>query len=270
MKPKHDVVEDVIGVMEEVRRRKPLVHCLTNGVVKGYTANALLAMGAAPAMIEHPKEAEEFAKVADALLVNVGTLDEEQMTVMRAGISGAVEGKRPWVLDPVGVGLLRVRTRFAKEMLTLRPAVVRGNASEILALADEEGAGRGVDSGAEPEAAREAAAEVAGETGGVVLVTGRVDYAVDGEGVLGCGNGHVLMTRVTGVGCAMGGMTAACVAVTEDRLTGALAAAVWLGVAGEVAAERTQRPGTYQIALLDALDEVDAGMVRERAKILTD
>lgn len=259
--------DSLVAVLEQVRARRPLVHCLTNHVVKGFTANVLLALGAAPAMVEHPDEAAEFAAMADALLVNVGTLDEAQMAAIRRAIPAALAARRPWVLDPVAVGPLTLRTRFAGEILGQRPTVIRGNASEILALAGEAGGGRGVDSGAESAAAREAALRLAHQTGGAVLVSGATDFVLDGAHEAAVANGHVLLTRVTGVGCAMGAINAACAAVAGSPFLASVATAVFLGIAGENAAARAGRPGSFQIALLDALDALDAEQIHRQARV---
>lgn len=257
----------VANILERLRTLRPLVHCMTNHVVKNFTANVLLAIGAAPAMVEHPDEAEQFAAAADALLINLGTLDEAQMAAMRRAIPAANGARKPWVLDPVAVGPLDIRTRFAAEILAHKPRVIRGNASEILALAGFAGGGRGVDSGAESRAARDAARTLAEKTGGAVLVTGQTDYIL-GEGrEIAVSNGHLLLTRVTGVGCAMGAINAACAAVASSPVDACVATAVLLGIAGERAALQTARPGTFQIALLDALDALDVHLIRAHARI---
>lgn len=261
------LINEVSDILERIRSRHPLVHCLTNGVVKNFTANALLALGAAPAMVEHPDEAAEFAGIADALLVNVGTLDEAQIAAIKRAVPAAVIARKPWVLDPVAVGALSVRTRFARDLVAHRPTLVRGNASEIIALAGHVGRGRGVDSGDKAEAALNAAETLAGQTQGAVLVTGKVDYATDGRTVRSCANGHILLTRVTGVGCAQGAIAAACAAVADSPLQAAMATAVLMGVAGERAAERATRPGSFQIALLDALDELDPTLLHKCGKV---
>lgn len=257
----------VVSILERLRALRPLVHCLTNHVVKGFTANVLLALGAAPAMVEHPEEAEEFAGMADALLVNVGTLDEAQIGAMRRAIPAARQARKPWVFDPVAVGPLGVRTRFAAEIMHLEPTVVRGNASEVMALAGLAGGGRGVDSGAESQAAREAGRSLAQRTGGAVLVTGQVDYIFGGGREAAVSNGHPLLTRVTGVGCAMGAINAACAAVASSPFDACVATAVILGIAGERAAMQTPRPGSFQIALIDALDLIDANAIRTHGRV---
>ncbi len=260
-------IDDVIAILERIRARHPLVHCLTNQVVKNFTANVLLALGAAPAMVEHADEAAEFAVMADALLVNLGTLDEPQMVAMLRAISAANQARKPWVLDPVAVGPLTVRTHFAYELLTQRPTLIRGNASEIIALAGQEGRGRGVDSGDSAEAALATGRALAIQTGGAVLVTGPIDYATNGTETIACANGHPLMTRVTGVGCAQGALAAACAAVSDHPLAAAVAAATIMGIAGDLAARVSVRPGTFATALLDALDQLDADTLRREARL---
>jgi hydroxyethylthiazole kinase len=255
----------IAKIILSVRDKQPLIHCLTNNVVKGFTANALLAAGAAPAMVEHQDEAEEFAAIADALLINLGTLDEPQMRSMRRALFSATSANRPWVLDPVAVGPLTTRTEFAREILDFHPTLIRGNASEILALAGEAEGGRGVDSSDESEAALRAAEQLAATGKTTVLVTGKIDYIVSSTQKGAVANGHVLMTRVTGVGCAMGALAAACLAVSPSPFLAAAATAVWLGVAGELAAEASKRPGSFQVALLDALDSIDEEIISTRA-----
>ena len=260
-------IDDVAGTLDNLRVRRPLVHCLTNGVVKNFTANVLLAIGAAPAMVEHPDEAAEFAAIADALLINVGTLDEVQMSVIPRAVGAATKAGKPWVLDPVAVGPLAVRTAFARQLAQHRPAIVRGNASEIIALSGHGGRARGVDSGDTTEAAVMAARGLARHTGGAVLATGAIDYATDGTDAVSCQNGHILLTRVTGVGCAQGALAAACAAVAPSPLAAAVTAAVVMGLAGEIAASAAPRPGSFAVALLDALDALDAAQVRRDARL---
>ncbi|MGY1811146.1 hydroxyethylthiazole kinase [Blastococcus sp. SYSU D00820] len=239
--------------------RAPLVHCLTNTVVQALTANALLAVGAAPAMVEEPREAEGFAGVASALLVNLGTVHERTAVAMRAAVRGATGAGTPWVLDPVAVGGLAFRTELAGELLESRPAVVRGNASEVMALAGVGAGGRGVDSTAAAEDAAAAAVTLAGRTGGVVAVSGAVDLVTDGARTVRIGGGSPLLTRTTGAGCALGALVAAYVAATGDVLLGTVAAHAHVAVAADAAAAVAAGPGTFAPAWLDALDAVTPG-----------
>lgn len=236
-----------------LRNHSPLVHCMTNDVVQTFTANVLLALGASPAMVIDEDEAAQFSAVASALLINVGTLTQERARAMRAAISSANAAGTPWVLDPVAVGGLTLRTEFAHEVLALRPAAVRGNASEILALAGEPSAGRGVDSTDDAVAALPAAQALARRYATVVAVTGEQDYLTDGERVYSVPGGHVMMTRVVGTGCALSAVVAACCALPGDRLTHAAAACALMAHAGEQAVAASQGPGSFVAAFIDAL-----------------
>jgi hydroxyethylthiazole kinase len=234
------------------------VHCLTNIVVAGFTANVLLALGASPAMVENAEEAGPFATVAGAVLVNLGTLSGEREVAMRAAAAAARGASRPWVLDPVAVGALEHRTLLARELLNHRPAVIRGNASEIASLAGATGAaGRGVDSNMDSGAALGAAMDLARESGAVVAVSGAVDYVTDGRQVLEVPGGHILMTRVTGVGCALGAVMAALLAVVADPLQAGRDASAILKEAGARAASPpVPGTGTFAVRLLDCLGDL--------------
>lgn len=248
----------VAADLAAVRLQNPLTQCITNTVVTGFTANTLLAVGASPAMVEAVEEAGEFAAVAEALLVNLGTLSAAQVAGIRAAVDGATTAGTPWVLDPVAVGGLRFRTGFAVELLDRRPTVVRGNASEIMSLAGAGGvAGRGVDSRADSGEALDAARSLAAARRCVVAVSGVVDYVTDGDRVIAVTGGHPLMTRVTGVGCALGALLAAFLAVDPDPVSASVAASTVLAAAGEAAAERAAGPGSFATALLDQLHLVD-------------
>lgn len=267
MNPESISLASLSQVPDLIRSRHPLVHCLTNDVVKNFTANTLLAMQAAPAMVEHPTEAGEFAAIADAMLANVGTLIEEQIQAIRQAVSAANRAGKPWVLDPVAAGAISLRTGFARELCGMNPTLIRGNASEIMALAGVSGKGRGVDSGNASDEAVDAAKRLSTSASCVVMVTGEVDYITDGNRLFGCMNGDILLTRVTGVGCAQGAIAAACLSACEDPIEAALAAAVIVGIAGEKAAAISQRPGSFQIALLDELDSIDARTILEMGRI---
>ena len=242
--------DHVAADVRALRERAPLVHCMTNVVVTGFTANVLLAVGASPAMVEAVEEAGEFAAVADALLVNVGTLTVPMADAMRA----AVMSGTPWVLDPVAVGAISYRTKFAVELLDHGPAIVRGNASEILSLAGaESAAGKGVDSLAASDDAIEAATSLAKAHRCVVAVSGAVDYITDGATVLEIPGGDPVMTRVTGVGCALGALMAAFTAVSESPLGASAVASAFLASAAERAVATAGGPGSFAVALLDQL-----------------
>jgi len=233
------------------------VQCLTNSVVTTITANVLLAAGAAPAMVDNVHEAAQFAKIASAVLVNVGTLDDDRARAMLLAAESAHGHGTPWVLDPVAVGGLEFRTRVARELLEFAPDVVRGNASEILGLAGVGSGGRGVDSTAGAEEAVEAARELSRRTGGAVAVSGVVDLIVRGDDTVRVSGGDELLTRTTGAGCSLGALVAAYCAVADDPLLAAVAAHAHVAEAAERAAVQAKRPGSFVVSWVDELDAAD-------------
>ena len=262
-----DLLASTSEALARVRAHAPLVQCLTNSVVVNFTANALLSVGAAPAMVDVPGEAAPFAAVAGGVLINLGTPAGEQRDAMLEAATAAAQAGTPWVLDPVAVGSLPVRTPFALRLRDLRPTVIRGNASEIIAVAGAGAGGRGVDSTDDVDGALEVARELASRTGGVVAVSGPVDAVTDGDRVVRIANGDVLLTRVTGGGCALGAVMAAFAAVTEDPLTATVAAVTVYTVAAELAAERSTGPGSFATAFIDALDHVGEADLVARARL---
>lgn len=245
--------DELADCWQALREESPLTHCLTNIVAAPFVANVLLAAGAAVAMVDNEHEAEGFAGVAAAVVVNLGTPYDDTVAAMRAAVRGAADHGTPWVLDPVGAGGLPWRTQVARELVDLAPpTVVRGNASEILGLTGA-GGGRGVDSTHSVEDAVTAAGDLATELGALVAVSGPTDHLTDGRALLRLSHGHPWMTRVTGMGCALGALIAAGTAVAPSPLVGAATATAALTLAAETAAEASAGPGTFAAALLDEL-----------------
>lgn len=243
-----------VQVLENIRSRRPLVLSLTNSVVQAFTANTLLAVGASPIMLTDEREVEEMLRSGcGGLLVNVGTLSAAQAGTMTIAARTAHGCGVPWVLDPVAAGLLAFRTAFCHELLPFRPSIIRGNPSEIISLSGVPTSSRGTESSVPASAAIDAAKSLALQSQASVLVTGEVDYATDGTAVHALRTGHPLMTRVTGTGCALGALCAACLPCAPSPLAAARAAAYIMGEAGRRAAERTNAPGSFAIALLDEL-----------------
>ncbi|EFJ2324118.1 hydroxyethylthiazole kinase [Escherichia coli] len=234
-------------------QHSPLVHCMTNDVVQTFTANTLLALGASPAMVIETEEASQFAAIASALLINVGTLTQPRAQAMRAAVEQAKSSQTPWTLDPVAVGALDYRRHFCHELLSFKPAAVRGNASEIMALAGIANGGRGVDTTDAAANAIPAAQTLARETGAIVVVTGEVDYVTDGHRAVGIHGGDPLMTKVVGTGCALSAVVAACCALPGDTLENVASACHWMKQAGERAVARSEGPGSFVPHFLDAL-----------------
>lgn len=258
-------------LLEAVRARSPLVQCITNTVVQNVTANVLLALGASAAMVDVTTEAGPFARVADALLVNTGTPHAEPRAASVEAATAAVGAGTPWVLDPVAVGSLPVRTALARELLALRPTVLRGNASEVLAVLGASAGGRGVDSTVGPDDARAAAVGASdGRIVGALAVSGAVDLVVaPGTGVVRVANGTELLTRITGGGCALGAVVAAFTAVApDDPGAAAVAATAVHTIAAELAAAEAGGPGTFQPLFLDRLASLTPEDVLRTARII--
>ncbi|OYO10996.1 hydroxyethylthiazole kinase [Enemella evansiae] len=251
------------AVVAEVRRQRPLVHCLTAAVTMNFVADALLAAGARPMMTETIDEAPTLVTVADALLVNLGTLSVDGAVGIPVTAEVAADRGTPWVLDPVAIGLAPVRTPLARELVRLGPGIIKGNASEVLALAGSGAGGSGPDATDPVTAAERAAALLAERHRSVVAVTGARDLVTDGHRSGTLDRGHPWLARVTGTGCALGGLMAACLAVAEPW-PATLAALSWLTIAAEDAAERSRGPGTFKIALLDELAALEPEELDER------
>lgn len=251
------VVADAMRLLELVREAPPLTHCITNAVVTGFTANVLLAVGAAPAMVDIVGESELFAGVATGVLINLGTPTPEQRAAGLEAAAGVTAAGTPWVLDPVAIGALPVRTAHAQSLVEQRPTAIRGNASEILALAGLSAGGRGVDATDSPDAAAEAARLLAIRYGSIVAVSGPVDLITDGERTYRVENGDELLTRVTGGGCALGAVMAAFLGAARGSrispLAAVTAATLLYTVAAERAAARSTGPGSFVVAFLDEL-----------------
>lgn len=259
-----------------LRAQSPLVQAITNQVVSNFTANALLALGASPAMVDVPQEAGPFAAMASCLLVNLGTPAHEQRAAAVEAAQAARHHGKPWVLDPVAVGALPVRTQLAAQLFAMGPSIVRGNASEILALhalvAGERSVpagGRGVDATASVDDARAAALALARRAGVVVAVSGPVDCITDGHWCVQVHTGTPLLTRVTGGGCALGAVMAAFAASAPDgsSLSAAAAATACYTLAAEHAAARAAGPGSFAVALLDALAALSPAQVQRDARL---
>jgi hydroxyethylthiazole kinase len=240
-------------VLARIRSRRPRVHCITNSVAQNFTANMLLAAGAIPSMTTDPAEIREFVASADALLVNLGTLDAVRQAAITAALAEA-QGRMPWVLDPVFVDRALSRATFALELTARRPNVMRLNDAEFSALAEE-------------QPAAEALARYAAAHATVVGLTGDPDVVTDGTRTLSIRNGDPLMARVTAMGCAASALVAACLAVESDAWRATAAGLILIGVAGELAAARAHGPGTLAVGVLDTLYGLDQRAIVGHAKV---
>lgn len=257
------------ATLARLRERAPLVHNITNYVSMDVAANGLLAIGASPVMAHAAEEVRDFVGIAGALVINIGTLSREWVAAMLLAADAATERGLPWALDPVGVGATPYRNAVARDLVARRPTVIRGNASEIMALAGQAVKTKGVDSTRGADEARDAARALATEVGCTVAATGKVDYVTDGRRALAVANGHPLMTTVTALGCTATAIVGACLAVEGDALHATAHALSIVGVCGERAAEGDPGPGTFRVRFMDALHQLD-GAALERAARITD
>ncbi|SMC27940.1 hydroxyethylthiazole kinase [Andreprevotia lacus DSM 23236] len=257
--PTEQAIDLVWQDIYAVRSRAPLVHNITNYVVMNISANALLAAGASPVMAHAPEEVADLARIAGALVVNIGTLSSHWVAAMQTAIEAAHMARTPIVLDPVGAGATPFRDATLVTLLdTAPPTVIRGNASEIMAVAGFDANTRGVDSTTASHDAIEAASQLAARTGSVVCVSGEIDYVIDAAGrVAELANGDEWLTRMTGTGCSASALIGAFCAVQGDPWRATVSAMSLVAIAGEIAGgkvrERGQGVGSLQATWLDAL-----------------
>jgi len=248
-----DLPDIAADALARIRARRPRVHCITNAVAQNFSANMLLAAGAVPSMTIAIDEIADFVARADALLVNLGTLDPERRAAIELAVTTA--GARvPWVLDPALIDRSPPRRTLATTLALRHPRAIRLNGAEFRALA-----------GAEPSAqtlARHATAQ-----GSVIGLTGERDIVSDGSRTVAIRNGDPLMAKVTAMGCAASAIVAACLAVEPDAFCATAAGLILIGVAGEVAAARARGPGTFAVEILDALHGLDAATITQRARL---
>ncbi|SEN67914.1 hydroxyethylthiazole kinase [Vreelandella aquamarina] len=240
-------------MLATLRDTTPLVHCITNYVAMNSTANLLLATGVSPAMLHAPEEVAEFTAIAGALSINIGTISSPWAASMALAARAANATGTPWVLDPVAVGATAFRQQVCTELLTHQPTVIRANASEVMALAGLASQGRGVDATATTDDAT-AAIALAQQQRCIVAMTGETDVITDGTRHYRLTGGHPMMPRVTTLGCGLSALVAGFVAANRDYpLAATLAALACFSITGSRAGQQANGPGSFQVALLDAL-----------------
>ena len=259
---------EIFKSVGDIRAQSPLIHNITNYVVMNNTANALLAIGASPVMIHAEEEVEDMTAVASALVINIGTLSGPWVRGMFKAFAKAASSGVPVVIDPVGAGATPYRTGAVRDLIRSgRPTIIRGNASEILALTDDRLKTKGVDSTAASDEALYAAQSISRTCQCAVCVSGAVDYVVEGKRLVKVANGHPMMPKVTGLGCTASALCGAFAAVDRDPLTAAAKAMAVMGIAGEIAAEQSPGPGSLQMHLIDALYRLTKEDMERRLKV---
>ena len=248
-----ELADIAADVLTRIRERAPRVHCITNSVAQQYTANMLLAAGVVPSMTISADEIGAFVAGADALLVNLGTFDRERKLAIEVAVKTAAKKELPWLLDPVFIDRSPARAQFGRALLAARPTVVRLNHAEFAELSGN-------------KAQSDAAARFAQANATIVALTGDVDIISDGRRRIAIANGDPLMAAVTAMGCAGAAFVCAALAVEADAWLATLGALAAFGVAGEVAAQAAQGPGSFAVGMIDALHRLDRATLRARVK----
>ncbi|OJV45160.1 MAG: hydroxyethylthiazole kinase [Alphaproteobacteria bacterium 43-37] len=256
----------VADLLTNLRQTSPLVHCITNYVSMDIMANCLLAMGALPAMAHAREEVIDFLSLANSLSINIGTLSTPWIESMLLASEAANKSHKPWVLDPVGCGATTLRTNTTLSLLAQKPSILRGNASEIMAIGGY-AKPKGVDAINSISECPYIAHEIAIKYQIVVAVTGEVDFVTDGQRTVHIHHGHPLMTKVTAIGCSLSSAIAALAALTNDPFEAAVAGITFFGICGERAAGQYADPGSFRVAFIDQLHSLSAHDVFTDAKI---
>lgn len=260
-------VQSLIRDLDLVRQKSPLVHNITNYVVMNNTANALLSIGASPVMAHSVDEVAEMASIASSLVINIGTLDAEWVKAMLIAGKTASAKNTPIVFDPVGAGATSYRNEVCKQIIEeCKPDIIRGNASEIMALCNANAKTKGVDSTDSSDSAIDSAKQLAKETKSVVVISGQTDYITDGETILLVKNGNPLMARVTGMGCTATAVVAAFAAINSNTIEAATHAMSVMGIAGEIAASKSRGNGSMQVNFLDEMYNLNAETIEKNIK----
>ena len=271
-----NIKQHTAQLLEKMRTTSPLIHNITNFVVMNSTANILLAAGASPVMAHCMGEVEEMASMAGALVLNIGTLQEDWVDAMILAAKTANDKSIPVVLDPVGSGATSLRTRAVKKIMKeVKVSVLRGNASEIFSLASpgtsDDARTRGVDSTLtiSDETIR-AARQLAPELNCIVAISGAEDIITNGKKTFQVKNGHPLMTKVTGMGCGLSAIVGAFCAVCDDGdlLSATAAAFGFYGLCGDLAINVSDKPGSFFTAFVDALYDVQKADIQEGLRVM--
>lgn len=262
------LLEKVIEAWTELQSKQPLVQCITNSVASNYAANVLLACGVSPAMIDNPFEARTFAEICGALSINVGTPTSEQMQAMSIAAQTVTEKNTPWVLDPVGYGpFLQWRSEKVDELLNFNPTIIRGNASEISTLAGNQVQSKGVDSTLESHEVYQQAQSLLTHAE-CIAISGESDFILSRplNGVIKINGGSFLQPKITATGCALGALIAAYSTISPPTIA-TVAAHIHFAVAGKLAYQKAQSVGSFNVAFLDYLYEMNSELLIENADI---
>ncbi len=256
--------------VQAIRKSSPLVHNITNYVVMESTANGLLAIGASPIMAHALDEVDCIVKIANSLVLNIGTLSPVWIQGMMRALKSANSKGISVILDPVGAGATSYRTETAHSILNQGAVqAIRGNASEIASLSGIQTLTKGVDSVLNSRDCYTEAKLLASKNSCVVWMSGQTDVVTDGKSSILIHNGHPLMGKVIGMGCLATAITGAFLAINQNAFLGCAHAAIIMGVVGEIAAEKCKGPGSFKSEFLDTLYSLSLNEIEERMRVDT-
>ncbi|MGB4407380.1 MAG: hydroxyethylthiazole kinase [Sphaerochaeta sp.] len=259
-------------ILKTIRERKPIIHQITNYVTVQDCANVVLAMGGSPIMADAQEELSEIVRLSNALVINIGTLNERTLSSMHTASRFAHEGGIPIILDPVGAGASTYRTDAVQSLIsTIVPTVIRGNLSEIQSVAHLGSFTSGVDAAVgdgEEQIAQsmELACNLGRKLGCLIAITGKTDIVSDGTSIATIENGHPALTRITGTGCMSTAMVGTCCAVTDDYFSATVTALLCMGISGELASIHSGL-GRFHTALFDCFSTLDGDLLMQRGKL---
>lgn len=262
--------KSIINTLSLIRESNPLVHNITNYVVMNNTANALLAIGASPVMAHAKQEIEDIVSIASSVVINIGTLSENWVESMFLAIKTCNIKNISYVLDPVGAGASKYRTTICQEIIQQSvPSIIRGNASEIMALANFNIQTKGVDSSLNSSSAIEAAKSLSQKLNNTIIISGATDFIVTGNKITELYNGNPIMTLVTGMGCTATAIIGACLGVEKDSHLAGVSAMAIMGIAGEITSEQIKAPGSFQPNFIDSLYLLSEKNIKTKLRTLS-
>lgn len=248
------MLKKINHLLSEIKQKNPLILNITNDVTMDFVANGLLSLGASPVMSQSEKELDELIKIANAVVINIGTLNDKFVLLCERACSLANQLKKPIILDPVGAGATAYRTNTCLKLIKdYDIAIIRGNASEILSLSGSAMATKGVDSTLETEQAIESAKMLAVEHQLAIVMSGKTDVIIDADLIQLSQRGSSMMPTITGTGCLFTAVVAAFHAVEKNRWDSNIAATIFYGICGEIAEQTAKGPGSFKMNFLDAL-----------------
>lgn len=281
---KEELLQKIPELLNEVKSKNPLTHCITNFVTVNDCANAVLAIGASPIMSEDIEEVAEVVSIADALVINIGKLSHEQVEAMKISSAQANKINTPVILDPVGVGISQLRNKVTLEIIeNYKLAAIRGNITEIKTIAkltgiiSESNTAKGVDVSESDIITQdnlnenaEVISKLAAKLDTVILASGPIDILSDGETTIAIDNGDEMMPNITGSGCMLSSIVGSCIGATNP-LEGTMLAALLMTIAGEKARSKVDSEnvgtGSFRAYLIDYLYKLDGQTLINKSNI---